>query len=62
MKVKDYGSNTTSTKEKLDASFSPADIDMNSDIINKNILNGFYISKMLKIMKKYKNQIKLRIK
>ena len=45
MKVKDYGSNDTSTKEKMDASFSPSDIDINLDFINKNILSGFYISK-----------------
>ncbi len=62
MKVKDYGSNTTSTKEKLDASFSPADIDMNSDIINKNILNGFYISKNVEDNEKVQKPDKIKDK
>ena len=62
MKVKDYGSNATITKEKFDTSFSSANIDMNLDIINKNILNGSHLSKNLqendKIQKPNQNKDK----
>ena len=60
MKVKDYGSNATITKEKSDTSFSPANLDMNLDIINKNILNGCHLSKNFQENEKIQkpNQIK----
>ena len=64
MKVKDYGSDNASLKEKLNGSISPQEIEAQLELINKNIINNTYISgnrdeysKKLKV-----NQIKGKVK
>ena len=44
MKVKDYGSDNASLKEKLNGSISPQEIEAQLELINKNIINNTYIS------------------
>ena len=65
MKVKDYGSDNVSLKEKLNGSISPQEIEAQLELINKNIINNTYISgnrdeysKKLKEVNQFKCKLK----